>query len=154
MPATNAEARPAMQHSPHPPQPPRALLNLGAVPTAPRCARAWARAVLLEWGLAGLSDAGELVVSELATNALLASLCEGAPFFRLILTVGQGELAILVRDFCAGIPRPRDAAGEDEDGRGLHLVQAVSSRWGWYPADDGTPGKVVWAALPWTGRLP
>jgi anti-sigma regulatory factor (Ser/Thr protein kinase) len=110
-----------MQYRPRPPQPPpgrppRAALALGAVPTAPACARAWTRAVLQEWGLGGLSDASELVVSELATNALLASRRERVPFFWLVLTLDNDGLAILVRDFCAGTPRARMAGGEDEDG--------------------------------------
>jgi hypothetical protein len=31
-----------------------------------------------------------------------------------------------------------------ESGRGLVIVDALSSRWGWYP--EGA-GKVVWAAI-------
>ena len=153
MPASTTVRRPAVQHRSRPPQPPpparplRAALDLGAVPTAPGCARAWTRVILHEWQLAGLSDSGELIVSELATNALLASRSEGAASFRLILTRGQGELAILVRDFCRSVPRPQDAGEDDETGRGLLLVQAMSGRSGWYPADDGTPGKAVWAVL-------
>jgi anti-sigma regulatory factor (Ser/Thr protein kinase) len=158
MPASTTVRRPAVQHRPRPPQPPparppRATLDLGAVPTAPGCARAWTRVILREWQLAGLSDAGELIVSELATNALLASRRAGAAFFRLILTRDRGELAILVRDFCPGVPRSGDAGEQDENGRGLLLVEAMSGRTGWYPADDGSPGKFVWAALTGTGAL-
>jgi anti-sigma regulatory factor (Ser/Thr protein kinase) len=152
MPASTTVRRPAVQHRPRPPQPPparplRAVLDLGAVPTAPGCARAWTRVILHEWQLSGLSDSAELIVSELATNALLASRREGAASFRLILTRGRYELAILVRDFCRSVPRPQDVGEDDETGRGLLLVQAVSGRTGWYPADDGTPGKAVWAVL-------
>jgi anti-sigma regulatory factor (Ser/Thr protein kinase) len=151
MPASTTVRRPAMQHRPRPQpppaRPPRAALDLGAVPTAPGCARAWTRAILREWQLAGLSDAAELIVSELATNALLASRREGAASFRLILTRDRGELAILVRDFCPGVPRPQDVGEEDENGRGLLLVQAMSGRTGWYPPDDGFPGKAVWAVI-------
>jgi hypothetical protein len=134
-------------HPTHPPpgQPLRAVLDLGAVPTAPGCARAWTQVILREWRLAALSDASELIVSELTTNGVLASRREGRPFIRLILTVDDGELAILVRDYCSGAPQSRDAGADDEDGRGLLLVQAMSGRSGWYPAGDGTPGKVVWA---------
>jgi anti-sigma regulatory factor (Ser/Thr protein kinase) len=121
------------------------------VSTAPACARAWTRAILAEWQLAGLQDVAELIVSELASNALAASLREGMACFWLILTLVSDELAILVRDFCAGIPRARDAGEEDEDGRGLQLVEAMSDRSGWYPARDGIPGKVVYAVLPKSG---
>ena len=152
MPASTTVRRPAVQHRPRPPQPPparppRAVLDLGALPTAPGCARAWTRVILREWQLADLSDAGELIVSELATNALLASRREGAASFRLTLTLDRDELAILVRDFCRSVPRPQDAGEDDETGRGLLLVQAMSGRSGWYPPDDGSPGKAVWAVL-------
>lgn len=123
------------------------VLNLGAVPTAPACARVWTRQILWEWWLAGLSDRAELIVSELTTNAVLASRREGRPFIRLTLTLDQGELAILVRDFCSGTPQPGNAEADDENGRGLFLVQAMSGRSGWYPADESTPGKVVWAVV-------
>jgi hypothetical protein len=110
---------------PPPGRPLRAVLDLGAVPTAPGCARAWTLQILWEWRLPSLSDTAEVMVSELTTNEV--------------------ELAILVRDYCSGSPQPRDAGADDEDGRGLLLVEAMSSRSGWYPADDGTLGKVVWA---------
>src|SRR5437016_930808 len=48
-------------------------LVLGALPTAPSCARLHAGAVLHEWGLSDLSEMAELVVSELITNAVQAS---------------------------------------------------------------------------------
>jgi anti-sigma regulatory factor (Ser/Thr protein kinase) len=96
--------------------------------------------------LARLTDA-QLIVSELVTNAMLTSRRHGRPFIRLILTHDQRELAILVRDYCPGIPHAGNPAEEDESGRGLFLVQSMSSRSGWYPPDDGTPGKIVWAAL-------
>jgi anti-sigma regulatory factor (Ser/Thr protein kinase) len=91
------------------------------------------------------ASAADVIVSELTTNAILTSRLEGRPFIRLILTLDQGELVILVRDFCPGIPQHRDAGDQDENGRGLFLVQAMSDQSGWYPSDDGTPGKVVWA---------
>jgi len=138
------ERRPRPTHPP-PGQPLKAVLDLGAVPTAPGCARAWTRQILWEWRLAALSDTTEVIVSELTTNAMLASRRESRPCIRLILTLDEGELAVLVRDYCAGSPQPRDAGTYDEDGRGLLLVEALSSRTGWYPAGDGIPGKVVWA---------
>jgi anti-sigma regulatory factor (Ser/Thr protein kinase) len=128
-------------------QPSRAVLDLGAVPTAPGCARAWTRQVLWEWRLVGISDTTDLIVTELTTNAMLISRQEGQPFIRLILTRDQGELVILVRDFCPGAPQPGNAEADDENGRGIFIVQSISDRFGWSPADDGSPGKVVWAAL-------
>jgi anti-sigma regulatory factor (Ser/Thr protein kinase) len=123
------------------------VLDLGAVPTAPGCARAWTRQVLWEWRLAEASDTAELIVSEITTNAMLTSRQEGQPFIRLTLTLDQGELTILVRDFCRGTPQPGNAGADDENGRGLFLVRSMSDRFGWSLADDGAPGKVVWAVV-------
>jgi anti-sigma regulatory factor (Ser/Thr protein kinase) len=91
----------------------------------------------------------ELIVSELTTNAMLVSRRLGRLLIRLTLTLDHRELAIAVHDYCPGTPEPGNAADDDaEGGRGLLLVEAVSSRSGWYPFEDGSPGKVVWAALP------
>ena len=137
----------------HPPQPTpagrplRAVLDLGAVPTAPGCARAWTRQILWEWRLNDLSEAAEGIVSELITNSFLASRQLTTSAIVLILTFNRGELAILVRDFCPGTPQPRDAGACDESGRGLLLVESMSDRAGWCPPEDGAPGKVVWAVI-------
>jgi anti-sigma regulatory factor (Ser/Thr protein kinase) len=147
-----ATRRNAVHHRPHPLRlskhhPPQAVLDLGALPTAPGCARAWTRRVLGEWQLPALSDTAELVVSELTTNAILASRRLGRPLIRLTLTLEHRELAIAVHDDCPGAPEPGNADEDDENGRGLLLVEAVSSRSGWRTFGDGTPGKVVWAVL-------
>jgi anti-sigma regulatory factor (Ser/Thr protein kinase) len=147
-----ATRRNAVQHSPDPSRlprdrPPRAVLDLGALPTAPSRARAWTRHVLREWQSSVLSDTAELIVSELTTNAMHASCRLGRPFIRLTLTLDCCGLAIAVHDYCPGAPEPRNVGDDDENGRGLLLVEAVSSRLGWYPFEDGTPGKVVWAVL-------
>ena len=153
MATSTAPRRDTMHPRYHPPQPAlagralRAVLDLGAVPTAPGCARAWTRQILWEWRLDDLSEAAEGIVSELTTNAVLASGQLVSPVIGLVLTFGRGELAILVRDFCPGIPEPRHADADDESGRGLLLVEYMSDRSGWRPPEDGTPGKVVWAVI-------
>jgi anti-sigma regulatory factor (Ser/Thr protein kinase) len=147
-----AARRNTVQHRSHPLRPfsdrsSRAVLDLGALPTAPACARAWTRRILWEWQLTALSDSAELIVSELTTNAMLASRPFDRLSLRLTLTLEQGELGIFVRDYCPGTPRLATAGDEDENGRGLLLVDAMSSRSGWFPPEDGAPGKIVWAAL-------
>ena len=151
MTSTKARRR-TVDHRPRPTRPSperllKAVIDLGAVPTAPGCARAWTRQILWEWRLAALSGTTEVIVSELTTNAVLASRREGHPCIRLILTLDEGELAILVHDHCSGSPQSRDAGTDEEDGRGLLLVQAMSTRTGWYPVGDRSPGKIVWAVL-------
>ena len=146
-----ATRRNAVQHRPHPlrphDRPPRAVLDLGALPTTPGCARAWTRQVLAEWQLPALSDAAELIVSELTTNAMRACRLLDRPVIRLTLILNHSELAIAVHDHCPGAPEPRNAAADDENGRGLLMVEAVSTRSGWHTFQDGAPGKVVWAVL-------
>jgi hypothetical protein len=48
-------------------------LELGALPTAPGCARLHAKQVLWQWGLGALSETVELLVSEIVTNGVRAS---------------------------------------------------------------------------------
>ena len=142
----------AAQHRPHPvrqPQDraPQAMLHLAALPTAASCARAWTRRVLSQWQLSVLSETAELIVSELTTNAILASCHLNRPFIWLALTLEHRELVISVRDYCPGAPEPRNVRNDDENGRGLLLVEAMSSRSGWYTFEDGPAGKVVWAVV-------
>ena len=132
---------------PGPALPLRAVLDLGAVLTAPGCARSWTREILWEWRLAHLADAAEVVVSELVTNSVTASTGLDRSAIRLILTLDRGELGILVRDGSPGAPQPRHPGEEEAGGRGLLLVEALSDRFGWYPVSEGGPGKVVWAVL-------
>ena len=124
----------------------RVLLDLGTLPTAAGCARAWARVILREWGLAKLADAAEIIVSELVTNSVLASRRLDQAVIRLILTSDHQQFVVLVHDFDPSIPVFREAGADDESGRGLLLVRSMSDRSGWYQPSDA-PGKVVWAAL-------
>jgi anti-sigma regulatory factor (Ser/Thr protein kinase) len=124
-----------------------ALPVLGALLTTPSCGRTWTRVLLSEWDLADLADTAELLVSELLTNAVRASRQRSGAVVHLSLASDGVRLLIMVRDFEEGAPSPRHAGGDDEDGRGLMLVDSLSSRHGWSPATDGAPGKVVWAIL-------
>lgn len=153
MPATTAATTGRAQPCPDPPhptpdQPRRAFLNLGAALTSPRDARAWTRKILWEWQLADLAGDAEAVVAELVGNAAVhASAGLDQPVIRLALVLGYGELAILVRDDNPVPPQPQQPAKDAENGRGLLMVEALSDRYGWYPLEGGTAGKVVWAVL-------
>ena len=131
------------------------LPPLGALATAPATAKAHVRAVLAGWALADLTEVCELVVSELATNAVEASTGPTGrllyvngrmPVVRVCLFSDGVRLLVEVWDQAMGIPALRPAASDAEEGRGLHLVDAVTrGRWGWQPGK--TPAKVVWAEL-------
>jgi anti-sigma regulatory factor (Ser/Thr protein kinase) len=133
-------------------RPPRACLDLGAIPTAPRCARAWTREILWEWGAAGLADAAELVASELVTNSVNACAGLDQAAIRLILTFDQGELAVLVRDDHPDVPMAAQPGADDESGRGLLIVEHLSDRCGWYPVKGAEPAKVTWAVISRAGQ--
>jgi hypothetical protein len=51
----------------------RGYLELGALPTAVPCARLHTKNILYEWGMEALADTAELLVSEIATNAVRVS---------------------------------------------------------------------------------
>jgi anti-sigma regulatory factor (Ser/Thr protein kinase) len=92
---------------------------------------------LTEWGLEGLQDPTQLIVSELVTNAVRRS--TGPIGLRL---VHHHVLTCEVFDTDANSPRLRHATSVDENGRGLFLVAQLSHRWGARPVAGG---KVIWA---------
>jgi anti-sigma regulatory factor (Ser/Thr protein kinase) len=128
------------------------LLALGALPTAPSCARLHTRAVLHEWGLTEQLEAAELVVSELVTNAIQAATelaaCSylGLPVIHLRLLACDQELVIEVWDDSPQAPVLEVPEPEDEDGRGLMLVDALCDCWG-SEVVPGWSGKVVRAGM-------
>jgi anti-sigma regulatory factor (Ser/Thr protein kinase) len=123
----------------------RDSLELGALPTAVPCARLHARQMLWEWKLTILAENTELLVSELVTNAIAASRSLKLIFpVRLWLLSDRRQVLILVWDASPQPPVPVDATEDAEHGRGLLLVQKISTQWGCYAARD-TGGKVVWA---------
>jgi Histidine kinase-like ATPase domain len=130
-------------------------LPLGALPTAVPCARAYIRVMLDEWRLPALADSAELIVSELVTNSVKASADrngrpryseDGLPVVHLRLACDQAGVLVEVWDSVPSPPAARRAGPDEENGRGLALIQALSNRWGWTTV-PGWPGKVVWAEL-------
>jgi histidine kinase-like protein len=135
----------------------QSYLELGALPTAVPCARLHARQVIWEWGLQALSDQVELIVSELVTNALRVSegltgsryagrWTPGVPPLRLWLHSADKRVVIQVWDGSDKLPTQQVADVGAESGRGLLLVESMSTEWGSYQP-DGSSGKVVWAVV-------
>jgi hypothetical protein len=133
-----------------------AIPPLGAFLTAPRLARVLAADTLAAWSMTGLAEPVGLVVSELVTNAVRASSGpDGCPLYvggrmpvvRVCLFTDGRCLLIEVWDQAHGVPTLRPAAGLDESGRGLPLVDAITGgRWGWHPVRK-LPDKCVWAEM-------
>ncbi len=125
----------------------RDYIELGALPGAVPCARLHARQLMWEWRLTGLSESVELVVSELITNGVTASLSLKQNFpVRLWLLSDKARVLILVWDASRKEPARIEKDEEAENGRGLLLVEAISDPWNWYRTED-MGGKVVWASV-------
>jgi anti-sigma regulatory factor (Ser/Thr protein kinase) len=86
------------------------------------------------------ADVAQLLVSELVSNAH-----EHAGGDALLdVAVDDCCLRVDVVDESPQVPAPRPAGGDDERGRGLMLVEALSSRWG---ATPWPSGKTMWFEL-------
>ncbi len=85
-----------------------------------------------------LGDAVKLVASELITNAVV----HGEGLATVGLYLGDGRLLLVVDDAGPAEPQRQYAADDDEQGRGLALVDFLSARNGWEPT---TRGKRAWA---------
>ncbi|WP_233580522.1 SpoIIE family protein phosphatase [Streptomyces triticirhizae] len=104
-----------------------------------REARALVVATLRGWGLEGLAEQAELLVSEVVTNAVRHA--RGPVELRV---VRGSTLLVEVTDPVLDPPRERTATPEDEGGRGLSMVSREARRWG---TRRGPAGKTVWFEL-------
>jgi anti-sigma regulatory factor (Ser/Thr protein kinase) len=120
-------------------------LRLAPTATAPAAARLYVRDVLQYWRLAlpdeDVIDRAELLADELVTNAVVHARTP----LRVRLELRGDVLLIGVHD---GSPRLLRAVAHDpeaESGRGLRLVEQLSTAWGVRRRPDD--GKVVWCTL-------
>jgi anti-sigma regulatory factor (Ser/Thr protein kinase) len=91
-----------------------------------------------------LVDDVRLVVSELATNAMVHA---HTPF-TVVLREAKDSLRLEVLDGSHDGPVLRRARALDTGGRGVAIVNALSRDWG---VVDGPGGKSVWAEFPAVG---
>ena len=112
------------------------------VATSPARIRRALRAAFAQWELpAEAAENALLVVEELVANAVDHA---GTPF-RLTVDHTGPDLRIAVRDSSPGPLHVRPFSPRARRGRGLQMIDALTSRWGW----NRTPrGKTVWAVLP------
>jgi anti-sigma regulatory factor (Ser/Thr protein kinase) len=80
------------------------------------------------------------VVSELVTNAVLHT--GSSP--TLWLRTSAGAVYVELADDDSRPPRMRDPADLEDGGRGLHLVEALTRRWG---VRTTATGKIVWCEI-------
>ena len=110
-------------------------------------ARELARKALTDWGLADHTDLAELIVSELTTNALRHG---SGPITVHLSYASDRDLWLEVHDHGHGRPILRKTTADDEQGRGLALLDALMDLHGGIRgmADDpSNPGKTIYVAL-------
>ncbi len=103
-------------------------------------ARRLVRAQLAAWGYGEHSELAELLVSELIANALR----HGAGEPVVTLSASGGVLRCEVADASPALPQVQHMPEEEECGRGLLLVEALSRDWG---VERTGAGKAVWFEL-------
>ncbi|MFD7667952.1 ATP-binding protein [Streptomyces sp. NPDC059788] len=96
-------------------------------------------------------ETGELILGELAANAVLASTGPGR-YIELRFAPADGALRIEVSDAGDGSPVVRQPKPLDEHGRGMVLVGALADKWGVVLRSG--PGKTVWVVLELSGPDP
>ena len=105
-------------------------------------ARRFVTAAVKAEGCAELASTAALLSSELATNAVIHG---DAGFAMRVAWTGEG-VRIEVYDDGGGDPVELQADPTSDRGRGLKIVDALSTRWGVAPHPDGI-GKTVWFEL-------
>jgi len=118
----------------------------GHPPSVPE-ARRWTVTTLTSWGLDVTAWSAAQVVSELATNCTLHARSD----FVLRLAIESGCVRIEATDRVPGGLQARQYSSTATTGRGLRIVETLSTAWGVEPAGDG---KTVWALLPLEDPLP
>ena len=112
------------------------------VPTSPARIRRALRSVFAQWGLSvEAAEDALLVVEEMVANAVDHA---RTPFRLTVQHVGAA-LCVTVRDGAPGPVHVRPLSTVASRGRGMQMVEALSSRWGW---NRTAAGKAVWAVLP------
>ncbi|MEW9549356.1 ATP-binding protein [Nonomuraea sp. NPDC050783] len=110
-------------------------------PACVATARRFVDQTLTSWGVGEIAFDAQLVVSELVTNAIR----HGGGAAQLRLLCHGPELACVVTDHSQSVPVTAAPDVFSEYGRGLRLVDALCSTWGWL--STGSARKLVWAVL-------
>lgn len=104
-------------------------------------ARRFVEETLRRWDCEEALDAVKLLVSELVTNSVVHAGSDA----EVAVVLKPHALRIEVSDQGGGVPALRRAEAEETSGRGLALVETLSSSWG-IEAEEA--GKTVWFEVP------
>jgi anti-sigma regulatory factor (Ser/Thr protein kinase) len=115
-------------------------LDLPAEPASIARARRFVRGALHALSAQPVVDDAVLLISELATNAVL----HARTAFTVEVSSSPERVRICVADSSPLPPRTRSYGLESTTGRGLRLVESLSTAWGVQPL---AAGKTVWVEL-------
>jgi anti-sigma regulatory factor (Ser/Thr protein kinase) len=120
-------------------------MTLAAVPAAPGAARQAVRTWFDSRSCGDdATDTAALLFTELVSNAVVHA--SGPILWLTVDETTTDVLHVAVRDGSKVIPdAPQAPDVHQAGGRGLFMVDAFSTRWGWEPLDTG---KRVWFELP------
>ncbi|MGW2330608.1 ATP-binding protein [Streptomyces sp. NPDC001700] len=124
------------------PQPRRCVLPFAADPSQLADLRRAVRAELAAWGMSSLAHEVELITTELASN-VIKHVGEGSAA-TLVLDAGADQLRVELHDKSDKEPQRLHPTYDDESGRGLQLLTALSPSWGTIRT---AAGKAVWCEL-------
>ncbi|MFJ9179410.1 ATP-binding protein [Streptomyces sp. NPDC102360] len=102
------------------------------------------RRQLLAWGWAGDEHNVGVMASELVTNAVNHGRRVGHTLNVRLALLEDGGLVVDVSDPVPALPRFQErlhAGGQDECGRGLHVIRSLGGALSWFLRDDD--GKTV-----------
>lgn len=116
------------------------VVLLPPVRSAVAAARRHVERACREWHLEALEDNALLLTSEVVTNAIL----HGTGAVRLQMHRSASRLRIEVGDDDPELPSAQDSGNALESGRGLMIVNTLSTDWG---AEQLGAGKIVWFEL-------
>jgi len=128
-----------------PPPPHRVHAHLPMSDSSPAVGRALAKYACESWDVVDVADYAQIVVSEFISNAIVHAKTD----LDVTILLRADYLVIQVRDRSAKCPpragevRSASASGADH-GRGLALVDRLTSSWGY---SVGPHGKTMWATI-------
>jgi serine/threonine-protein kinase RsbW len=119
-------------------------------PKCVRLARSQLQNYLRYWRAEHMADMGTLLLSELLTNSVRHAASPRGHDIETLFELTDSELRVEVSDASNRLPVMHHPGESDEEGRGLHLVAALSSRWGVAPRKvngEYAIGKTVWLEI-------
>jgi DNA-binding NarL/FixJ family response regulator len=116
-------------------------VHLPADLVSPAAARRFVEETLAQWDCSEALETVKLLVSEVVANAVVHASSEVRVEIRLL----PEAIRVVIGDTDPTTPTRRDPSLLDESGRGLALVEAMSTAWG---VDSTGRGKDVWFEVP------